>query len=66
MTLKTYTVDYLELNVIKAIQNPTRYDKFIIEESNNGKHLIEYYRKLSKIDEVANIIYDAHTVLKGH
>ena len=27
LTLKTYTVDDLELNVIKATQNPTKYDK---------------------------------------
>ena len=66
VTLKTYTVDDLELNVIKAIQNLTRYDKFIIEESNNGKHLIEYYCKLLKIYEDANILNEAHTVLKGH
>ena len=66
LTLKTYTVDDLELNVIKAIQNTTRYDKFIIEESNNGKHLIGYYSKLPKIDEVSNILNEAHTILKGH
>ena len=66
MTLKTYTVDDLELKVVKAIQNPARYDKFIIEESNNGKHLIGYYCKLPKIDEVENILNEAHTVLKGH
>ena len=66
MTLKTYTVDDLELNFIKSIQNNTRYDKFIIEESNNGKHLIGYYCKFPKIDEVANILNEAHTVLKCH
>ena len=38
----------LELNVIKSIQNRTRYYKLIIEESNNGKHLIGYYCKLLK------------------
>ena len=56
VTLKTYTVDDLDMNFIKAIQNRTRYDKFIIEESNNGKHLIGYYCKLPKIDEIANIL----------
>ena len=55
LTLKTYTVGDLELNFRKKpIQNPTRYDKFIIEESNNGKHLIGYYCKPPKIDEVTN------------
>ena len=54
------------MNFINAIQNPTRYDKFIIKESNNRKHLIGYYCKLPKIDEVANILNEAHTVLKGH
>ena len=53
------------MNVIKAIQNFTRYNKFIIGESNIGKHLIGYYCKLPKIDEVANILNEAHTVLKG-
>ena len=66
LTLKTYTVDDLKLNVIKAIQNPTKYDNLITEESNNGKHLIGYYCKLLKIDEVANILSGAHTVLKCH
>ena len=42
LTLKKYTVNDLELIVIKAIQNLTRYDNFIIEESNNGKILIRY------------------------
>ena len=54
------------MNVIKTIQNSTRYDKIIIEESNNGKHLIGYYCKLPKIDEVAKNFNEAHTVLKGH
>ena len=45
----------LELNVIKANQNPTRYDKFIIEKSNNDKQLTGYYSKLPKIDGVTNI-----------
>ena len=54
------------MNVIKAIQNRKRYDKFIVEESNNGKHLRRYYCKLPKIDEVANILNKVHTVLKGH
>ena len=66
LTLKTYTVDDLELNAIKVIQNPTWYDKFIIEESNNGKHVKGYYWKLLKFDEIANIISEAHLVLKGH
>ena len=43
VTLKKYTADYLELNVIEANQNPTGYDKIIIEESKSGSHLIEYY-----------------------
>ena len=38
LTLKTYKVDDIELNVIKSNQNHTRYDKFIIEESNNDIH----------------------------
>ena len=54
------------MNVIKAIQNPTRYEKFIIDESNNCKHLIGYYSKLPKIDEVSNILNKANTALKGH
>ena len=55
------------MNAIKAIQNPKIYnDKFIIEEFNNGKHLIRYYCKLPKIYEVANIFNEAHTVIKGH
>ena len=37
-----------------------------MEESNNGKQLIGYYCKLPKIDEVANILNEAHIVLKGH
>ena len=36
VVMKAYTVDDLELNVIKANKNRKRYDKFIIEESNNG------------------------------
>ena len=63
LILKTYTIDDLELNVI---QNLTRYDKFIIKEFYNGKHLIWYYCKLPKIDEIANIWNEAHTVLKGY
>ena len=66
LTLKAYRIDNLELNVIKAIQNPIRYDKFIIGESNNSKHLIGFYCKLSKTDEVANILNEAHAVLKGY
>ena len=66
VALKTYTVDDLKLNVIKAIQNRARSDKFIIEESNNGKHLIGYYFKLPKINEVANILNVAHLLLNGH
>ena len=56
--MKTYTIDDLKLNIIKANQNRSRYDKFIIEESNNGKHLIGYYGKLPKIDETPNILYE--------
>ena len=37
-----------------------------MEGSNNGKQLIGYYCKLPKIDEVANILNEAHIVLKGH
>ena len=66
VTLKKYTIDYLELNVVNANQKQTRYDKFIIEESNNGKHIIGYYCKLPKIDEVANILNEVHTILKDH
>ena len=51
------------MNVIKANQILGRYDKFIIEESNNGKHLIGYYCKLPEIDEIANILNEVHTVL---
>ena len=40
--------------------------KVIIEESNNDKNLIGYYCKLPKIDEVANILNEVNTVLKGH
>ena len=54
------------MNVIKANQNPTRYDKFIIEKSNNDKQLTGYYSKLPKIDGVTNIFNEAYTVLKGH
>ena len=66
LTLKAYTVDDLELKFIKSNKNYTRYDRFIIEGSNKGKHLIGYYCKLIKIDEIANILYEVHTVYKGH
>ena len=64
--MKTYIANDLELNIIKANQNRTRYDKFIFEESNDGKHLIKYYCKLPKIDEIASITNEALTVLKDH
>ena len=64
--MKTYIANNLKLNIIKANQNRTRYDKFIFEESNDGKHLIKYYCKLPKIDEIASIINKALTVLKDH
>ena len=54
------------MNVIKENQNPTRYDKFINEESNNGKYLMGYYCKLPKIDKIPKILNKAHTVLKGN
>ena len=60
-TLKTYTVENLELNILIANQNITRFDKLIIEESNKGKHLIRYYCMFSKIDEITNILNEAHT-----
>ena len=54
------------MNCIKANENPRKYDNLIIEESNNGKHFIRYYCKLPIIDEVANILNEAQTVLKDH
>ena len=46
---KTYTVDDLKLNVIKSNQNRRKYYKFIIEKSNNGKHLISIIASFKKL-----------------
>ena len=54
------------MNVIKEKQNLTIFDKYIVEESNNGKHLIGYYCRIKKIDEIASNFNEAHIVLHGH
>ena len=64
LILKTYKVDDLKLNVIKANQNFTRYDKFIIEESHNGKHLKEYYCKLQKMMKLKTFLMKLIQYLK--
>ena len=52
------------MNVIKANQNPRRYNKFITEESKNGKHLIEFYFKIPKFDEIVSILDELIQYLK--
>ena len=60
LTLRTYTAEDSELDVIKANENTTVYDKFIIQESRGNKSLIGYYRILPTIDEIPKMLNEAH------
>ena len=50
LILRTYFAYDSELYLIKNKENPTTFNKFIIEESGSNKNLIGYYRKLPAID----------------
>ena len=66
LTLRTYTAEDSELDVIKANENTTVYDKFIIQESRGNKSLIGYYRILPTIDEIPKMLNEAHAWIKSH
>ena len=48
------------MDLIKYIEHPTTFDKFVIEESGGNKNLIRYYHKLPKI------LNETHTIIKRH
>ena len=56
LILRTYSAYDSELDLIKSKENPSTFDKFIIEESGGNKNLIGYYHKLPKI------LNEAHTI----
>ena len=66
LILRTYSAYGSELDLIKSKENPTTFDKFVIEESGDNKNLIGYYRKLPTIDELPKILNEAHTMIKSH
>ena len=66
LTLRTYTAEDSELDVIKANENTTVYDKFIIQESRGNKSLIGYYRILPTIDEIPKMLNEPHARIKSH
>ena len=65
LILRTYSAYDSELDLIKFKENPTTFDKFVIEESGGNKNLIGYYRKLPTIDELPKILNEAHTMIKA-
>ena len=44
LILRTYSAYDSELDSINSKENPTAFDKFVIEESGANKNLIGYYR----------------------
>ena len=64
--MRTYSAYVSELDLIKSKENPSTYDKLVIEESGGNKNLIWYYRKLPTIDELPKILNKAHTMIKSH
>ena len=52
LILRTYCAYDSELDLIKSKENPTTFDKFVIEESGGNKNLIRYYHKIPTIDEL--------------
>ena len=52
LILRTYSTYESELDLIKSKENPTTFDKFVIEESGGIKNKIGYYRKLPTIDKL--------------
>ena len=65
LILRTYSTYGSELDLIKSKENPTKFDKFVIEESGDNRNLIGYYRKLPTIDELPKILNEAHTMIKS-
>ena len=64
--MRTYSSDDSELELFKPKENPTSFDKFVIEESESNKSLIVYYRKSSTIDELPKILNESHTMIKSN
>ena len=66
LILRTYSSYDSELDLIKSKENPTTFDKFVIEGSGGNKNLIGYYRKLPTIDELPKILNEVHTMINRH
>ena len=65
LILRTYSAYGSELDLIKSKENPTTFDKFVIEESGDNKNLIGYYRKLPTIEKLSKTLNEAHTMIKS-
>ena len=56
LTLRNYYTDDFELKRVKENKYNSKYDKFVIYESNpGGMHLIGYYRMLLKTEDILNL-----------
>ena len=63
-TLSTYSVGDSKFDAIKSKENPTTFDMFAIEESEDHKSLIEYLSQSANNKRVTKILNEAHTVIK--
>ena len=67
LILRKYHTDDSELKIVKENMHNSKYDKFIIYESNSwGMYLFGYYRMLPKIEDIPNIMEMTHQMIKRH
>ena len=65
--MRNYYTNDSELKRVKENKYNSKYDKFVIYDSNSrGMHLIGYYRMLQKTEDIPNIMERSHQVIKKH